>query len=95
MHRVDIFLTRSPEQIADGIRRTYHETARMQMSDGTMYRSVFVQARGVLKKVGRTPANVSQNGIEVETVLGRALKKRPPQYHIIHRRCALANSVRA
>ena len=68
----------------------------MQMSDGTMYKSVFVQSRGVMKKkVGRTPANVSQNGIEVETVLGRALKKRPPQYHIIHRRCALANSVRA
>ena len=67
----------------------------MQMSDGTIYKSVFVQARGVLKKVGRTPAHVSQNGIEVETVLGRALKKRPPQYHIIHRRCALAKSVRA
>lgn len=78
VHRVDIFLNRSPEQIADGIRRTYYETARMQMSDGTIYTSVFVQARGVLNKVGRTPAHVSQNGIEVETVLGRALKSALP-----------------
>jgi IS30 family transposase len=40
----------SPQQIAGWLRREHPDTAEMQVSHETIYRSLFVQARGVLKK---------------------------------------------
>jgi IS30 family transposase len=40
----------SPEQIAGWLRHTYPEDEAYQVSHETIYRSLFVQARGVLKK---------------------------------------------
>lgn len=40
----------SPEQIAGWLKRTYPEDEPSQVSHETIYRSLFVQARGVLKK---------------------------------------------
>jgi IS30 family transposase len=39
----------SPRQIAVGLRRAFPDDARMRVSHETIYRSLFVQARGVLK----------------------------------------------
>jgi IS30 family transposase len=40
----------SPEQIAGWLKRAYPEDERYQVSHETIYRSLFVQARGVLKR---------------------------------------------
>lgn len=40
----------SPEQIAGWLKLTYPENDSMQVSHETIYRSLFIQARGVLKK---------------------------------------------
>ena len=40
----------SPEQIAGWLRRTYPDDETFQVSHETIYRSLFIQARGVLKK---------------------------------------------
>jgi len=40
----------SPEQISGWLKRRYPSTEGMQISHETIYRSLFVQARGVLKK---------------------------------------------
>lgn len=40
----------SPEQISGWLKRSYPENEEMQISHETIYRSLFVQARGVLKK---------------------------------------------
>ena len=40
----------SPEQIAGWLRQTYPSDEAMQLSHETIYRSLFLQARGVLKK---------------------------------------------
>jgi len=40
----------SPEQIAGWLKRTYPGEAHNQVSHETLYRSLFIQARGVLKK---------------------------------------------
>src|SRR6202158_282189 len=40
----------SPEQIAGWLKRTYPDDATYQVSHETIYRSMFVQARGALKK---------------------------------------------
>lgn len=40
----------SPEQIAGWLKRTYPEDESYQVSHETIYRSLFIQARGVLKK---------------------------------------------
>jgi IS30 family transposase len=40
----------SPEQIAGWLKRTYPEDGSFQVSHETIYRSLFVQARGVLRK---------------------------------------------
>jgi IS30 family transposase len=40
----------SPEQISGWLKRRYPSTQEMQISHETIYRSLFVQARGVLKK---------------------------------------------
>ena len=40
----------SPEQIAGWLKRTYPGKPQKQVSHETIYRSLFIQARGVLKK---------------------------------------------
>ncbi len=40
----------SPQQIAAWLRRRYRDNPEMQVSHETIYRSLFVQARGVLKR---------------------------------------------
>jgi IS30 family transposase len=40
----------SPEQISAWLKRSYPQVEEMQISHETIYRSLFVQARGVLKK---------------------------------------------
>ena len=40
----------SPQQIAAWLRRQYRDNPQMQVSHETIYRSLFVQARGVLKR---------------------------------------------
>ncbi len=40
----------SPEQIAGGLKRTYADNEHYQVSHETIYRSLFIQARGALKK---------------------------------------------
>ena len=40
----------SPEQIAGWLKRTYPDEATYQVSHETIYRSLFIQARGALKK---------------------------------------------
>jgi IS30 family transposase len=40
----------SPQQIAAWLRRRYRDNPQMQVSHETIYRSLFVQARGVLKR---------------------------------------------
>ena len=40
----------SPEQISGWLKRTFPDHGRMRVSHETIYRSLFIQARGVLKK---------------------------------------------
>jgi IS30 family transposase len=40
----------SPQQIAEGLRRRFPDNPEMQISHETIYRSLFVQSRGVLKR---------------------------------------------
>ena len=40
----------SPEQIAGWLKRTYPDDGNFQVSHETIYRSLFIQARGALKK---------------------------------------------
>lgn len=40
----------SPQQIAGWLKRTYPKELQKQVSHETIYRSLFIQARGVLKK---------------------------------------------
>lgn len=51
-HAVSIKLLRkwSPEQIAGWLKRTFPGEAHKQVSHETIYRSLYIQARGVLKK---------------------------------------------
>ena len=50
-------LDRSPEQIAGWPRRSHSENEASLVSHETIYRSLFVQARGVLKKQKRSPGH--------------------------------------
>ncbi|MCP1120351.1 hypothetical protein LIOPPNJA_20630 [Robbsia andropogonis] len=40
----------SPEQVSSWLKRRYTDDESMRVSHETIYRSLFVQARGVLKK---------------------------------------------
>ena len=40
----------SPEQVAGWLKRTYPDDTSRQVSHETIYRSLFIQARGALKK---------------------------------------------
>ena len=43
----------SPEQVAGWLKRTYADDTSRQVSPETIYRSLFIQARGALKKANR------------------------------------------
>ena len=45
-----LILDWSPQQIAGWLKRRYPNNENMRVSHETIYRSLFVQARGVLKK---------------------------------------------
>jgi IS30 family transposase len=45
-----LLLDWSPEQISGWLRRTFPDDEQMQVSHETIYRSLFIQARGVLKR---------------------------------------------
>src|SRR6476620_6804861 len=56
----------APEQIAGWLKRVHPEDERFYVSHETIYRSLFVQARGVLKKellylFGRSARSVDRN----------------------------------
>ena len=78
----------SPRQIAVGLRRAFPDDERMRVSHETIYRSLFVQARGVLKQEllghlrqaglmrrGRKARAVSRHSI----VDGVSICERPPE----------------
>jgi IS30 family transposase len=77
----------SPDQIAAWLRRTYPDNPAMHVSHETIYRTLFVQARGVLKRdllahlrQGRRmrrpkPAGRSRRGQILEAV---SIRERPP-----------------
>ena len=51
----------SPEQIAGWMKRTYPEDKSVQVSHETIYRSLFIQARGALKKEAGSVSAVQAN----------------------------------
>ena len=78
----------SPRQIAVGLRRAFPDDERMRVSHETIYRSLFVQARGVLKQEllghlrqaglmrrGRKARAASRHSI----VDGISIRERPPE----------------
>jgi IS30 family transposase len=79
----------SPEQISGWLRRTFPGNQGLQVSHETIYRSLFVQARGVLKKelIGhlRTARNIRQpKGGTTKRGLGQLvdavlIRERPPE----------------
>jgi IS30 family transposase len=48
----------SPEQVAGWLKRAYPEYELYQVSHETIYRSLFVQARGVLKRRAASPYSI-------------------------------------
>ena len=64
----------SPEQIAGWLKRTYPDTAGMQVSHETIYRTLFIQSRGVLNK-----ALIQQLRRRKTFRRARAADRRPPR----------------
>jgi len=73
----------SPEQIAGWLKRTYPDDEAYQVSHETIYRSLFVQARGVLKK--ELQAHL-RSGRAIPSLAARHRQERWPREH---RRCDL------
>src|SRR5258708_20460110 len=88
----------STEQIAGWLKRTYPGELQNQVSHETIYRSLFIQARGVLKKellehlrakctIRRSKhASLKQNGLgQIKNAV--SISDRPPsvQYHTVPR----------
>ena len=84
----------SPEQIAGWLKRTYPAEPRKQVSHETIYRSLFIQARGVLKKellehlrarrtVRRSRhASMKRNGLgQIKNAV--SVSERPPSVEIV------------
>ena len=77
----------SPEQISGWLKREYPDTPDMQISHETIYRSLFVQARGVLKKelmrhlrtrrVMRRSKNASTHGQSRGQIIPPTARRRP------------------
>lgn len=57
----------SPEQIAGWLRKRYKDDASMHISHETIYRSLFIQARGVLKKELRDCLRTGARARQVRT----------------------------
>jgi transposase, IS30 family len=78
----------SPRQIAVGLRRAFPDDALMSVSHETIYRSLFVQARGVLKqeligqlrrsRIMRRPRNASRVA-SPSIVDGVSIRERPAE----------------
>ena len=79
----------SPRQIAVGLERSFPDDDSMRVSHETIYRSLFVQARNVLKKelLGhlrrggfmRRPRAQQGKGAQASIVEGISIHQRPPQ----------------
>jgi transposase, IS30 family len=80
----------SPEQIAGWLRQTYPDDSTMQVSHETIYRTLFVQARGVLKKelvrhlrsrrLMRRPRKTTTKGPFHERIADAvSIRQRPPE----------------
>lgn len=78
----------SPRQIAVGVRRAFPDDARMRVSHETIYRSLFVQARGVLKEelLGHLrqagfmrQARKAHPALRSGIVDGLSIRERPPE----------------
>jgi IS30 family transposase len=69
----------SPEQIAGWLKRTYPDDENYQVSHETIYRSLFIQARGALKKelLGylRRQRTLRRYGRDSETVINALIKQ--------------------
>jgi IS30 family transposase len=50
----------SPEQISGWLKRTFPRTEALHVSHETIYRSLYVQARGVLKKKSLADVNLGE-----------------------------------
>ncbi len=85
-----LFLKWSPEQISGWLRRMYPNNEQMQVSHETIYKSLFIQARGILKKelikhlrsrrLMRRPKNAkidkSPRGQIIDSI---SIRERPPE----------------
>ena len=79
----------SPEQIADWLRRTFPSQASMNVSHETIYRSLFIQARGALKaelcdylrtkRMRRHPQFAGTKTNSASIVDGVSISERPPE----------------
>jgi IS30 family transposase len=77
----------SPRQIAVGLKSTFPHDASMQVSHETIYRSLFIQARNVLKKELqqhlRRPGSMRRRRLKLGTrpavVEGISIHQRPPE----------------
>ena len=78
----------SPQQISEWLRMTYPSDSEMQVSHETIYRTVYVQARGALKKElvshlrrqhGLRRSRKSQTGHQGQIIGAVSIAERPPQ----------------
>lgn len=90
-HVVDkIALNWSPEQISGWLKQMYPNNPSMNVSAETIYKSLYIQARGVLKKelcrhlrtkrLMRTPKNTRMNrSLRGQIIDGISIRERPPE----------------
>ena len=78
----------SPRQITVGLRRAFPDDERMQVSHETIYRSLFVQARGVLKQellghlrqAGFMRRGRKARAVQPQSIVdGISIRERPPE----------------
>jgi len=80
----------SPEQISGWLKHMYPNDPNMWVSPETIYRSLYIQARGVLKKelcqnlrtkhLMRTPKNTRRNrALKGQIIDGVSIRERPPE----------------
>jgi IS30 family transposase len=85
-----IALNWSPEQISGWLKHMYLDDLKMQISPETIYKSLYIQARGVLKKelcqhlrtrrLMRTPKNTRMNrSLRGQIIDGVSIRERPSE----------------
>ncbi|MBP9729518.1 MAG: IS30 family transposase [Gammaproteobacteria bacterium] len=85
-----IVLNWSPEQISGWLKHMYPDDLKMQISPETIYKSLYIQARGILKKelcqhlrtrrLMRTPKNTRMNrSLRGQIIDGVSIRERPPE----------------